>query len=139
MGIRFAKSTLLRPRRQNLHSALSTLNDRAHLVGCATIAKTAVIGKQDRSHITKCASGLHITSGCSLAGGRVLAWHTPDRVRADPEIPRHGCVSLRSSPRLGMTRGLVQGEHRFSMPSLELGDTCPVRAMPVIAHRHRKC
>jgi len=37
-----------------------------------------------------------------------------DEVRADPKIPRHGGVSLRSSPRLGMTRGLVQGENRLN-------------------------
>ena len=75
------------------------------------------------------------------SGRAVTGWHGifPDRVRADPRIPRHGYVSLRSSPRLGMTRGVMQGDNRFRMLSPEVGDTCPVRAMTGIAHRHRRC
>jgi|GEM_PF-5247565 len=37
--------------------------------------------------------------------------HRLDWMRADTKIPRHGCVSLRSSPRLGMTGILAQ--HRM--------------------------
>jgi len=41
--------------------------------------------------------------------------------KADPRIPRHGCASLRSSPRLGMTGGecvSLRSSHRLGMTGI---------------------
>jgi len=69
--------------------------------------------------------------GCGLSmtgdhGGRSRCFvNHPDSVymrhwygaKADPRIPRHGCASLRSSPRLGMTGIFVECETRERRPN----------------------